>query len=164
MNMDNANDQPQRKATRLAEYNYSTPSAYFVTICTDGHREIFGDVRDGLVAPSNMGQLALDCWREIPGKWKPIELDVYVVMPNHIHGILLLADVGGKLPSLGKAINWYKATVTKLIRKQRRDPGFIVWQRNYYDHIVRDDDDLARIRDYIALNPGRWEEDEFYAR
>jgi len=85
-------------------------------------------------------------------------------MPNHIHGILQFVESDIKLPPLGRVVHWYKATVTKAIRRVDRNCVGTIWQEEYYDHIVRDEHDLDRIREYIEFNPGRWSEDEYYKR
>ena len=157
-------ESPKRKSMRLADFNYSWPSAYAVTICAADHRIVFGEVLDGILCPSSWGEAAIDYWKAIPEMWSPVELDEFALMPNHFHGILLFPDMGVKLPNLGTVVNWYKGTVTKSIRRQQQAKGIVVWQRSYYDHVIRDEQDLAQKREYITLNPGRWEEDEYYRR
>ena len=153
---------PVRKNLRLREFDYSTPGAYFVTICAFDRRMIFGSVVDGQVHPSTAGELAIGCWHEIPSQWPGVELDALVVMPNHIHAILLFIEGDVKVPSLGRVMHWYKAKVTKAVRRVRKDPVLTIWQEKFHDHVVRDEPDLERIRAYIELNPGRWSEDEYY--
>ena len=149
---------------RLRDYDYSTPGIYFVTICIDDRRPIFGTVADGAVVLSPIGEIALARWAEIPEKWKPVEHDVYVIMPNHVHGILLFPETGEKLPDLGDVMNWYKAMVTKAIRRMTGDISAGMWQRRYHDRVVRNEHEHAAIRTYIERNPGKWEEDEYYSR
>ena len=155
---------PRRKSMRLHDFNYATPSAYYVTICVEDRQCIFGTISEGAVVPSDRGTIAIECWREIPHKYPAIALDAYVVMPNHVHGVLLFPDAGQALPNLGQVVNWYKALVCKSVRRMSSSSRAVIWQRNYYDHVVRDEQDLDRIRQYILYNPGRWEEDEYYRR
>jgi len=155
-------NRPIRKHARLREYDYSTPAAYYVTICTFDKRMIFGNVTDGHVHPSTLGQVAIEWWNEIPSMWPGVELDAFVLMPNHIHGILNIIEAPTKQPKLGRMVSWYKAAVTKANRRRGGDPNAVIWQSKFYDHVVRDERDLERIRAYIAFNPGRWSEDEYY--
>jgi len=154
-------EKPNRRSVRLKDYSYSSPGMYYVTICSDDRRCIFGNIADGELQPSISGRIALKHWGEIASRWSPLQLDRFVLMPNHLHGILFFPDTDVKLPSLGTVINWYKRAVTVSIR-ERYESTLVVWQRNYYEHVVRDERDLERIREYVDYNPGRWEEDEYY--
>lgn len=163
----------RRKQIRLKEYDYSQPGEYYVTICTKDRVHCFGEVMNEEMNLSMIGEIADRCWKELPGHFLNIELDEFVVMPNHIHGIVLILDNPGsrdvrsniptdnyhsrispKRGSLGVIVRAYKAAVTTLCRRNGiHDFG---WQSGYYDHVIRDEKSLMRIRDYIAANPQRW--------
>ncbi len=173
-----------RKSIRLQEFDYSQPGGYFVTLCTHEKVCVFGDVVEDEVRLSSIGIIAKRCWDEIPKHFPMAELDEYIVMPNHIHGIIVLNDHGrdGQLNgmnntvgveyiqplptnfqhvisnSLGSIVRSYKAAVSRECRKQNIYD--FSWQRNYYDHIIRDGKDLDRICEYIIENPIKWYLDE----
>ena len=112
----------------------------------------------------------MDSWVWLSSQYGYVDLDEYVVMPNHMHGILVITDDGrggsrtapttdAKRKSVGRLIGAFKTVSTKRINEIRKTPGAKLWQRNYYEHIIRNDDDLNRIRHYIADNPLRWDQD-----
>jgi len=163
-----------RRSIRLQGYDYAQTGAYFVTIVCQGRELLFGDVVDGAMVLSPYGEIARDEWRRSAAMRAELELDAFVVMPNHVHGIVKIAsleeagaDVGahGRAPlhrpprSLGSFIAGFKAATTKRINAARQTPGQPVWQRNYYERIIRDEEELNRIRQYIVDNPACWEED-----
>jgi len=161
----------RRRSIRLREYDYAQAGAYFVTICTQ-HREcLFGEVVDGQARLSMPGEVVAAEWLRSARIRGEIELDAFVVMPNHVHGIVVIRDVGahGRAPlpspphrpprSLGSFVAGFKSAATKRINAIRGTPGLPGWQRNYYEHVIRDEDDLDRVRRYIAENPLRWDED-----
>ena len=161
-----------RRSIRLREYDYAQAGAYFVTICTQ-HREcLFGEIVDGRARLNAPGEVVAAEWSRSARIRREIELDSFVVMPNHVHGIVVIRDVGahGRAPllpsppyrpprSLGSFVAGFKSAATKRINAIRGTPGLPVWQRNYYEHVIRNEDDLDRVRRYIAENPLRWEED-----
>ena len=174
---------PDRQSTRLRGYDYASAGAYFVTICAHERRCLFGEIVDGAMSVSALGQIVEACWVSIPTHFPSTTLDDFVVMPNHVHGIIVLGDtdtppVGAQhaapaMPdapedagsahrinvpagSLGAIVRSFKAAATKRINDLRRSPGESVWQRNYYDHIIPDQEGLMRVRAYIANNPARW--------
>jgi putative transposase len=161
-----------RRSLRLKEYDYSSPGAYFVTICSYNWKSFFGTVRDEGLILSAVGRKAKTFFRAISEHFENITLDEHVVMPNHLHGIILIQNVGVQnfeplqphnafqhmIPkSLGSIIRAYKSTVTRLCRSN--DHMYFKWQRNYYEHIIRDEDDLNKIREYIQNNPLNWDLD-----
>jgi putative transposase len=162
----------QRRSIRLRGFDYSQPGAYFVTVCTRDRECLFGSVVNCEMQLNDMGQKVWLVWEELPKKFANMTLDAFTVMPNHIHGIIFvgaqfiapnhprLAQKGAmnRAPTLGEIVRTYKAVSTRLIR-QSTNPGF-TWQRNYYEHVIRNDQSLERIRDYIANNPARWADDE----
>jgi putative transposase len=167
-----------RRHTRLRGFDYRESHAYFVTICVR-HREcVFSSVTDGSIVLSRRGMVARDCWVDIANHHPHIELDAFVIMPNHMHGILLFVGdasenssvvatpasrpshaTGPSRGSLGAVVGSYKAAVTRSINRLRPGAGNDLWQPNYYEHIIRDDRARDRIRDYIDLNPDRWSHD-----
>ena len=147
-------DLPKRKSPRIAEFDYSRANFYFITICTNEKKCIFGE-------PGRLnwiGQIAQENLIKIPIINSAVRLDHYVVMPNHIHAIL---DVGSdNRKNLNIVIGQYKMSVTKQIRKWI--PDFKVWQRSYHDHVIRNQAGYEKIWMYIENNPLKWEEDCFY--
>jgi len=160
----------ERKITRLKGYDYSHPGAYFVTVCVHNRECLFGEITGNDIRLNEYGMIAKDEWIKSPDIRKEIKLDEYIVMPNHIHGIVWIDSVGanGRSPlhrtnmgskTLSSFMAGYKSTVTKQINGLRRLPGIPVWQRNYYEHIIRNDAELNRIRQYIIENPLKWNMD-----
>ncbi len=162
-------DKHKRHSIRLNGYDYSRQNAYFLTICAYDRESIFGDVVEGKMDLNRYGQAVLDCWLEIPEHSKGVELDAFVVMPDHIHGIILMGPVGARhaVPSeeqFGKPISGsfptvvrsFKSGSAKCINSLRDTPGFPVWQRNYYERVIRDEAEYGRILEYIELNPPNW--------
>ena len=161
----------RRRSIRLPAYDYALPGAYYVTVVTKDRQAMFGEVVDGVVRMNGYGQAVDACWSEIAVHFPRVTPDAFVVMPNHIHGIVVINDVGAQhagplrnnvVPgSLGAIVRSFKSASTKRINLLRNAPGALVWQRNYYEHVIRADDDLDRIRQYILDNPLRWEMDEY---
>jgi REP element-mobilizing transposase RayT len=125
---------------------------------------LFGDVVEGEMRLNDRGKIVAQEWYLSASIRGEITLDAFVVMPNHIHGVVFLkqSDVGatGRSPSgLGTFVGGFKSATTKRMNELRRTPGAPVWQRNYYEHVVRDEHSLNRIREYIAGNPARWDVD-----
>ena len=159
-----------RRSIRLRNYDYSRAGAYFITVCTDGRELLFGEVIDGEVELNELGRIAAEEWLKSARIRIEIELDAWVVMPNHVHGIVIITDgrcrgdrlvapSGPRPRSLGAMMAGFKSAVTKRINTMRGTPGASVWQRNYYEHVIRNESALDRIRQYIADNPARWSED-----
>ena len=164
---------PNRRSVRLQGHDYRSSGAYFVTICTVEKQPLFGMICDGSVQLNELGQIADNCWKQIERIRSGIAIDAYIVMPNHIHGILhfSMEDVTENTPtavrdlasgSLGAIVGQYKSIVTKQCRFLPRPPPHPIWQRNYYDHIIRSAASLEKIRQYIFDNPARWEEDDLH--
>ncbi|MEX2158171.1 MAG: transposase [Dehalococcoidia bacterium] len=168
-----------RRSIRLPGYDYTAAGSYFVTInATRAHGLLFGTVVDGEVVLNEYGVFVRDEWERSARIRPELELGAYVVMPNHLHGIVTLVGdrfVGahGHAPlhapslhrpprSIGAFVARFKGAVTRRINALRETEGTPVWQRNYYEHVVRDDEDLSRIRAYIEDNPRNWEDDEYY--
>ena len=153
-----------RRSIRLRDYDYSTTGAYFVTICTHERGCLFGEVVEGQMRLNEAGGMVESVWNLLPQRYPGITLDAFVVMPNHIHGIVSIdGPVGAihELPlhqrrsmTLPKVVGYLKMNSAKHINQLRNTPGIPVWQRNYYERVIRDDRELAAIRQYIADNPG----------
>lgn len=152
---------PQRKSPRLQGYDYSQSGAYFVTICTYQRLHLFGSIDNEIMHLNTAGEIVAACWQTIPTHYPDVELDAFVVMPNHMHGILVLyGDNLAFRTMLGRVINAYKGAVTARFRQQATDSH--IWQTRYHDHIIRSEANLNHIRNYVATNPARWAEDTFY--
>jgi REP element-mobilizing transposase RayT len=180
---------------RLAHFDYSSPGEYFVTICTEDKICYFGAIANGEMRVSTVGSVVLGEWQQTARVRENVELDAFVVMPNHIHGIIViknsLVETIGPIVShaeetthrkietthrvvstrnksktlqpnsLGSIVGQFKSVCTKRIRAA----GFhdFAWQPGYYDHVIRDEKDLERIREYIMMNPSRWDLDDEFA-
>jgi len=164
-----------RRSIRLQNYDYSQPGAYFVTICAHERADLFGEIAHGEMQLNALGRVAAECWDAIPAHFPDVELDAYCMMPNHFHGIVVITDPVGAthaspLPndrsagpprrSLGAIVGSFKSVATKRIRELQHAPALVVWQRNYYEHVIRSDSELNKFRNYIADNPLRWGDDE----
>lgn len=176
-----------RRSLRLPSYDYAGPGAYFITICTHNRAHTFSNITDGVMQLSAAGEIVAHEWQRSAGVRNELSLGAFVVMPNHLHGIIndarpesaranhvnthtecsTLADPQRlrllRPPrSLGAFVAGFKSAATVQINAARGTPGLPVWQRGYHEHIIRNDDDLDRIHDYIALNPARWADDRYH--
>ncbi len=179
---------PNRKRNRLKHFDYSTDGSYFVTVCTQNREHFFGEIRDKKMIPNACGKTTQKCWHEIPDHFPHARIDEFVVMPNHVHGIIWIENeiknhnhsVGNKnfcsLPriqresqnkiswqtklsrSLSSIIRGFKIGVTKWCRDNEPKKSF-AWQKSFHDRIIRNDEELNRIREYISLNPMNWKND-----
>ena len=147
----------QRKSPRLVGYNYALPGAYFVTINSKNSAMLFGEVIGSCLENNRYGLIASACWSCIAEHYSTITPDVFMAMPNHIHGILFIAEaVETKPTTLSMAVGSYKAAVTRQMRAAGVDGE--VWHSRFYDRIIRTQEELERIRAYVMDNPRRWEE------
>ncbi len=189
--------QHHRRSIRLPGYDYAQSGAYFITICTHERRHLFGKIANKEMILNEYGQIVTQCWLEIPQHFPHTSLDAFVIMPNHLHGIVVLDNtvvnlktthsetqhagaeqhthVGAKnfsplLPNgqfrspsrtIGSIVRGFKIGVTKWFREHTEI--YTVWQRNYYEHIICNETDLQRIREYIINNPMNWEKDEHHS-
>ena len=195
------NKQYHRRSIRLQGYDYTQNGAYFVTICAHERRHLFGNVVDGNMRVNDWGVFVRSCWDEIPAHHPYIELDAFVVMPNHMHGVIVIAGDNGVMidttgddrrgmidttgddrrgmiyhaptdikrefskpiaHSLSSIVGTFKAAVTRHIKRQPNAPDHPIWQRNYYEHIIRSEESLNTIRSYVATNPTKWVEDSLH--
>jgi len=165
------------ESARLKGWDYRNPGYYFVTIGTNNREHYFGQIMDGEMHLSAVGEIAAQCWREIPEHHADVELDEFVVMPNHVHGIVVIrkpvvetshatslrgnpkmSEISPKAGSLSTIIRSYKSAVTRFTGLNGFN-GF-AWQSRFYDHILRDENSFNNIRQYIFDNPVKWELDK----
>ncbi len=173
-----------RRSIRLPGYDYAAAGLYYVTICTQDRASLFGEMMNGEVATNALGEIVRQCWVGLPRHYGHVGIDAFVVMPNHVHGIITLiaTNVGagfkpaptvpftasarvpaqehGPRHSLSEVVRAFKTFSARYINQSRSTPGARVWQRNYYEHIIRGERELNRIRVYIANNPSQWDRDE----
>lgn len=164
---------------RLPEYDYSQEGAYFITICTQDRKCILGDIIDGQMKLNKWGRVVEQSWHDLVDHYTGIELDTYVIMPNHIHGVIVITgdvniktDVGdGFKPSptgrmvvkshgLAEIVRAFKTFSARKINQERNAKGQKVWQRNYFEHVIRNKNSLNKIREYIYNNPRYWQTDD----
>jgi len=157
-----------RRTTRLKGYDYSSDGAYFVTLCTHNRECIFGHIIDGEMHLNEYGDIIKMVWHGLTYHYKYVELDEFIIMPNHIHGIIILQDAVGaglkpaptiKRRGLTEIVRGFKTFSARGINQCRNTPGIHVWQRNYHEHVIRDEADLCRVREYINNNPFQWDMD-----
>ena len=165
-----------RCSIRLKEYDYSQDGYYYITICTKNMECLFGDVIDGKMKLSEIGEIVCKCWNEIPKHFDNVSLDEMVIMPNHFHGIIIIendnviGNVGAchgmplqrfakpKSKSLSMIINHFKSAIKRWCNKNGFE--YFQWQRNYYEHVIRNEIELNKIREYITNNPLQWKLDK----
>ena len=164
----------------MLSFDYTSNGAYFLTICMRERECLLSEIAGDLTIVSDTGQIITDVWHELPVRFPTVSLDAFVVMPNHVHGILWLTDgpatdepvgvglappeigrpaAGPRRPSLGQIVGAFKSLTTVTANKRHDTPGRSLWQRDYYERVVRNDAELRRFRQYIAENPARWAED-----
>lgn len=184
-----------RRSIRLKGYDYSQAGAYFITICTKDRQRLFGEITNGEMILNEMGTIAYNEWLKTPELRPNVSLDVFVIMPNHMHGIIVINDdetgrgelhsplppnndanrgeCNSPLPvpgtsfrspsnNVGAIVRGYKSSVTKQINLLNYDGS--VWQRNYHEHIIRNERSYQRISDYVIDNPKNWIDDKFYIK
>jgi REP element-mobilizing transposase RayT len=185
-----AGQHSNRRSLRLKGYDYAQAGAYFVTICTQGRVCLFGEVEDGEMRLNEFGEMVRGCWLAIPDHFPHVALDAFVIMPNHVHGIVWIVDAttdavgnvgathaspvqthasplpsspqpsvrprGPQRRSIGAVVGSFKSATARCINADRKTPGTPVWQRNYYEHVIRNEASLDGIRAYIVNNPLQW--------
>jgi REP element-mobilizing transposase RayT len=164
-----------RKSNRLKGYDYTNPGYYFITICVADRYNLFGKIRKGQINLNKYGKVAEEEWLQTEILRNNVKLDEFVIMPNHVHGIIELIetsrDTARRVPageqfgkpvkrSIPTIVRSYKSAVTKAVNELHNRSGDKVWQKNYYDHIIRNSEELNRIRKYIMNNPKNWEYDK----
>ncbi|MHB8600080.1 MAG: transposase [Ktedonobacteraceae bacterium] len=145
-----------RRSIRLRHYDYRRPGSYYVTICVHEKRCVFGEIADAVAHLNELGNIAQTNWLAMPQRFPTIEVDEYIIMPNHMHGIITITETSSsmKAPALGQIIRAFKSATTTQIHATCM-PEF-EWQNNYYERIIRKDGEINRVRQYIINNPLRW--------
>ena len=167
----------QRRSICLPEYDYAGAGAYFVTTCVHGRECLFGEIADNVMNLNGFGKVAESCWHDLPKHYIHIGLDAFIVMPNHVHMIIEIRDavsVGAGAPAAGdrlaptsvtaptsrhglsEIVRAFKSFSSRRINELRNTVGQPVWQRNYFERVIRNEDELRRARDYILNNPLKW--------
>jgi putative transposase len=163
---------------RLSFHDYASVGTYFLTICTHDRIPLFGTIENGSMSLNECGALAGQCWEHLPRHFPHVALDSFVIMPDHVHGILTIThdqrwihDRHGRTDSvlttsihrecdipgsLGVVVRSFKSATTRAINLARNTPGARVWQRGYNERVIRNDDNLIPVRKYIANNPANW--------
>ena len=158
---------PKRKSARLRDFDYSSSGAYFVTICTQERRcTLSRIVGDGSPVPKPLGKIAEEYIGKIPEKYPHVQVDKYIIMPNHIHMILFFdvpRGTGNPSPTLSDVIGWYKYNATRQFNEKSASTGLKLFQRSFHDHVIRGEEDYLKIWEYIDGNGAKWAEDCYYA-
>ena len=167
----------KRRVLRLKDYDYSEPGAYFVTICTQNRKHLFGEIANGEMRLNEFGKIVQGCWDDLPNHYGRINLDAFVIMPNHTHGIIWILDGYGNVGAgfkpaptpatrnrnhrhgIPEIVRAFKTFASRRVNESRTTPGVAVWQRNYYEHVIRNDEELFQTRQYIQENPLQWDLD-----
>ncbi len=153
-----------RRSIRLPRYDYSRTGFYFVTFCSHDRSCIFGEIVNGEMRLNRAGTTVANCWADLPKHYPHVALDVFVVMPNHVHGIFELRELpisaATRRHDLSEAIRAFKAFSARRINARNGTKGIPVWQRNYYERVLRDEEELVRARRYILENPAKWDMDQ----
>ena len=158
-----------RRSIRLKGYDYSQARLYFITICTQNQECLFGDISHGEMVLNDVGIMVKNEWLKLKNRYQNLDLHEYIVMPNHFHGIIQIVANGQKIrtPTVGDMIGAFKSLVTnKYIRNVKHNNwqrfNGKLWQRNYYEHIVRDEKSFLQIAQYIETNPLKWQDDKYH--
>lgn len=166
----------RRKLVRLRHYDYSQSGAYFITMCVQNRARLFGDIIDGEMQLNEAGRTIQSLWNELPTFYSGSEIDEFAIMPNHFHAIIVLIESVGAIHespqritvterrnmAIPKMIGRFKMTSSKRINQFRGTPGATVWQRNYWERVIRNEIELNALRDYIANNPLQWHLDTLH--
>lgn len=182
-------DVHRRRSMRLQGYDYAQAGAYFITICTKDRQCLFGNIMNSKMECNKAGKMLERVWSELPTRFDVLELDEFTVMPNHFHGIVTLSGrdraclrpsqssaksgdhkdrpYGTRPDSIGRVVQAFKSITTHQYINGVRCSGWHpfpgkLWQRNYWDHIIRDEAELTNIREYIVNNPSLWESDQLH--
>lgn len=187
-NMTDQSNERHRRSLRLKGYDYSQAGVYFVTICAYDRKCLFGEIESGLMRLNECGETVAAEWMKSAEVRSEIECGEFVVMPNHFHGIVCIVGAYGNTPisrdehkmayshnkgvspyaptspsrNVGAMVRGFKGAASRRINEIRNTPGAPVWQRNYFEHVIRDDADYNRIAEYVADNPQRWMEDSLH--
>ena len=156
---------PQRKRLRLAGFNYAEARSYFVTIVVRDRRHLFGDVAEGRMRPSCAGRMIAAHWRSLRSRYPGLDVEPFVVMPNHLHGLVSTVRMSSP-PALGGIVGAFKSITARAYRSGADDGRWLpmpngLWQRGYFDHVIRNETDEGHAMEYIANNPANWRTDRY---
>jgi putative transposase len=150
-----------RQSIRLQGYDYTKAGAYFITICTHHRAYLFGEIDSGIMELNALGNIAQSHWQKLSQHHANIIVDEFIVMPDHLHGIIMIVESSIDHPQpISEIIRGFKTFSARAINKTRGLRGIPVWQRNYYDRIIRDELEIDRVRQYIINNPQKWDTDK----
>ena len=152
-----------RKSPQLEGYDYSQSGGYFITICTHNRQHLFGHIETDTMTLSSAGLIAESRWLATPEHHPHVVLDKFIIMPNHVHMILFLDNDAGKNSPLSSVISSYKSSATRHIRQQLEQDDVPIWQGRFHDHIIRNETELNKLRNYVIHNVDLWAEDRFYS-
>ncbi len=144
-----------RQSIRLQGYDYTNEGIYFVTICCYQRQHLFGEIDNGEMKINLIGQIVSALWQKMPQHFPNVELDGFILMPDHLHGIIMISESKEKA-SLANIIQNFKSISSRKINRINKTYGISIWQRNYYERIVRTDQELINLREYIKNNPANW--------
>jgi putative transposase len=155
-----------RRSIRLRHYDYSRRGFYFLTICTFNRAALFGEVVDGVMLPNAAGIIADAQWQATREMRTNVELHECIIMPNHMHGILEITDSNEVAcnAALGDMVRGYKSAVTKQVRALQGEVKVSVWQRGFYENVIRSEDAYVAMSEYIQTNPLRWKDDLYFTK
>lgn len=153
-----------RRRIRLQDFDYSKEGAYYITICTARRQPLLATIDQGCVSPTSNGQSVVERWKWLAVKFSRVRLDEFILMPDHVHGILWLAEPGRggssaaatRLTSLTQIVGAFKTMSARDINWRLKTPGNAVWERSFYERVIRNESELNRFRQYISDNPRRW--------
>ena len=149
-----------RRSIRLQGYDYTNTGIYFVTICSYQRQHLFGDIDNGEMKINAIGQIASNLWQKIPQHFPNVELDAFILMPDHLHGIIVISESTEK-STLANIVQNFKSISSRKINRISKNYGVSIWQRNYYERIVRSEQELKNLREYIENNPANWEGSQY---
>ena len=165
------------ESIHLKNWDYSSDGFYYITVCTKDRQHIFGDIINGKMLLSAHGEIVKKCWVDLPDHYINLILDVFVIMPNHIHGIMIIdndrivetglkpvSTYNGTRHGIFEFIRAIKTFSSKRMNKLDDTSGKTRWQSRFYDHIIRNEKNLTAIREYIENNPTNWEKDDLYIK
>jgi len=157
----------ERKPNRFKDFDYSQDGYYFVTICTRARKDFFGDIKEGKIGLNRYGEIVNQCWRDLARHYPNCSLDSFAIMPNHVHGIIVIDNgdlVGNGLKpfptrGLSEIIRGFKTFSSRKINEEIKIDNKFRWQKSFHDHIIRNDKSLENLMQYIMYNPLKWELD-----
>ena len=144
-----------RRSIRLQGYDYTNTGIYFVTICCHQRQHLFGEIDNGEMKINAIGQIVSNLWQKTPQHFPNVELDAFILMPDHLHGIIIISESTEK-SSLANIVQNFKSISSRKINRINKNYGISIWQRNYYERIVRSELEFKNLREYIENNPANW--------